>query len=160
MSNSFRPHGLYSAWLLCPWNSPGKNTGVGSHFLLLCSNLKKKSLSEPHSCCGHQSTVGSKAAVQLVLWVENLCKLRRFLIPTFHIGHWTAISGKEMRVIPNLDPIIPPKPATKSMGFWSWFRAVRGWSMRQRQNSTQGYISKMAVLRSISAGEGMVWVFT
>ena len=29
MSSSFQPHGCYS-----PWNSPGKNTGVGSHFLL------------------------------------------------------------------------------------------------------------------------------
>jgi len=23
------PHGLQPARLLCPWNSPGKNTGVG-----------------------------------------------------------------------------------------------------------------------------------
>ena len=29
MSNSLRPHGLYSSW-----NSPGQNTGVGSSFLL------------------------------------------------------------------------------------------------------------------------------
>ena len=29
VSNSLRPHGLYS-----PWNSPGQNTGVGSLFLL------------------------------------------------------------------------------------------------------------------------------
>ena len=28
-----RPHGLYPARLLCPWNSPGKNTGVGCHSL-------------------------------------------------------------------------------------------------------------------------------
>ena len=28
-SNSLRPHGLYHNRLLCPWNSPGKNTGVG-----------------------------------------------------------------------------------------------------------------------------------
>ena len=31
MSDSLRPHGLYS-----PWNSPGQNTGVGSLFLLQC----------------------------------------------------------------------------------------------------------------------------
>jgi len=31
--NSLRPHGL-PARLLCPWDSPGKNTGVGCHFLL------------------------------------------------------------------------------------------------------------------------------
>ena len=29
-----QPHGLQPARLLCPWHSPGKNTGVGSHFLL------------------------------------------------------------------------------------------------------------------------------
>ena len=35
MSNSLQPHGLQqSTRFLCPWNSPGKNTGVGSHCLL------------------------------------------------------------------------------------------------------------------------------
>ena len=30
-----QPHGLYSPpMLLCPWDFPGKNTGVGCHFLL------------------------------------------------------------------------------------------------------------------------------
>ena len=30
----FRHRGLEPAGLLCPWNSPGKNTGMGCHFLL------------------------------------------------------------------------------------------------------------------------------
>ena len=34
MSFSLQPHGLYPTRLLCPWDFPGKNTGVGSHFLL------------------------------------------------------------------------------------------------------------------------------
>ena len=34
VSNSLQPHGLWPARLLCPWNSPGKNTGLGCHFLL------------------------------------------------------------------------------------------------------------------------------
>ena len=34
MSDSLRPHGLQSARLLCPWDSPGKNSGVDCHFLL------------------------------------------------------------------------------------------------------------------------------
>ena len=34
MSCSLRPHGLEPTRLLCPWNSPGKNIGVGCHFLL------------------------------------------------------------------------------------------------------------------------------
>ena len=32
--HSLQSHGLYPARLLCPWDFPGKNTGVGCHFLL------------------------------------------------------------------------------------------------------------------------------
>ena len=32
--HSLGPHGLQPTRLLCPWNSPSKNTGVGCHFLL------------------------------------------------------------------------------------------------------------------------------
>ena len=34
VSNSLQPHRLQPAKLLCPWDSPGKNTGVGCHALL------------------------------------------------------------------------------------------------------------------------------
>ena len=34
MSNSLRPHELGLARLFCPWNSPGKSSGVDCHFLL------------------------------------------------------------------------------------------------------------------------------
>ena len=34
LSDSVRPYGLQPARLLYPWNSPGKNTGVGCHALL------------------------------------------------------------------------------------------------------------------------------
>ena len=54
----YDPMGLLSARFLCPWNSPGKNTGVGCHFLLqgcfpkwfdnskLPWNLKKRASSQ------------------------------------------------------------------------------------------------------------------
>ena len=32
--SSLRPHGLQPARLLCPWDCPGKDTGVSSHSLL------------------------------------------------------------------------------------------------------------------------------
>ena len=32
-SNSLRPYELYPTRLLCPWDSPGKNTEVGCHAL-------------------------------------------------------------------------------------------------------------------------------
>ena len=34
VSDSFQPHGLQPGRLLCPWNSVGKNTGVGCRSLL------------------------------------------------------------------------------------------------------------------------------
>ena len=34
VSGTLRPHGLQRVRLLCPWDFPGKNTGVGCHSLL------------------------------------------------------------------------------------------------------------------------------
>ena len=34
LSDFLQPHGLKPTRLFCPWNSLGKNTGVGCHFLL------------------------------------------------------------------------------------------------------------------------------
>ena len=43
MSDSVRPHRQPLTRLLCPWDSPGKNTGVGCHFLLQCMKMKSES---------------------------------------------------------------------------------------------------------------------
>ena len=43
MSNSVQPHRWQLTRLPSPWDSPGKNTGVGCHFLLQC--VKVTSLS-------------------------------------------------------------------------------------------------------------------
>ena len=45
VSDSVRPHSRQPTRLPCPWDSPGKNTGVGCHFLLQCMKVKLKSLS-------------------------------------------------------------------------------------------------------------------
>ena len=34
MFDSLQPHGLQPTRILCPWDFPGKDTGVGCHFLL------------------------------------------------------------------------------------------------------------------------------
>ena len=44
------PHGLYPTRLLCPWDSPGKNTGVGCHFLLQGIFLTQRSNLRPLHC--------------------------------------------------------------------------------------------------------------
>ena len=43
MSDSVRPHRRQPTRLPGPWDSPGKNTGVGCHFLLQCSKVKSES---------------------------------------------------------------------------------------------------------------------
>ena len=49
MSNSVRPHRWQPTRLPRPWDSPGKNTGVGCHFLLQCMKVKSES-EVAHSC--------------------------------------------------------------------------------------------------------------
>ena len=58
MSDSVRPHRRQPTRLPHLWDSPGKNTGVGCHFLLQCMNVKRESevsqscrtLSDPMDC--------------------------------------------------------------------------------------------------------------
>src|SRR5574339_651718 len=58
VSDSVRPHRQQPTRLPHPWDSPGKNTGVGCHFLLQCVKVKSESevaqscptLSDPMDC--------------------------------------------------------------------------------------------------------------
>ena len=58
MSNSVWPQRWQPTRLPRPWDSPGKNTGVGCHFLLQCMKVKSESevaqscltLSDPMDC--------------------------------------------------------------------------------------------------------------
>ena len=43
MSNSVLLHRRQPTRLPCPWDSPGKNTGVGCHYLLQCMKVKSES---------------------------------------------------------------------------------------------------------------------
>ena len=43
MSDSVRPHRWQPTRLPRPWDSPGKNTGMGCHFLLQCMKVKSES---------------------------------------------------------------------------------------------------------------------
>ena len=58
MFDSVQPHRQQPTRLPGPWDSPGKNTGVGCHFLLQCRKVKSESevagscltLSDPTDC--------------------------------------------------------------------------------------------------------------
>ena len=55
---TLQPHRWQPTRLPCPWDSPGKNIGVGCHFLLQCMKVKSESevaqsyltLSDPMDC--------------------------------------------------------------------------------------------------------------
>ena len=63
VSDSVWPHRQQPTRLLHPWDSPGKNTGVGCHFLLQCMKMKSESevaqscltLRYPMDCVAHQA---------------------------------------------------------------------------------------------------------
>ena len=42
MSDFVRPHRRQPTRLCSPWDSPGKNTGVGCHFILQCMKVKSE----------------------------------------------------------------------------------------------------------------------
>ena len=42
VSDSVRPHRLQTTTLCRPWDSAGKSTGVGCHFLLQCMKVKSE----------------------------------------------------------------------------------------------------------------------
>ena len=76
MSDSMRPHRRQSIRLLCPRNSPGKNTGVGCHFLLQCMKVKSESevaqscptLHDPMDCSLPGSSVHGIFQARVLEW--------------------------------------------------------------------------------------------
>ena len=64
------------ARLLCPWDSPGKNTGVGHHFLLQCMKVKSESevaqscltLSDPMDCSLPGSSIQGIFQARVLEW--------------------------------------------------------------------------------------------
>ena len=76
MSDSVRPHRRKPTRLLCPRDSPGKNAGVGCHFLLQCMKVKSQSevaqscptLSDPMDCSLPGSSVHGIFQVTVLEW--------------------------------------------------------------------------------------------
>ena len=89
MSDSVRPHRRQPKRLCCPWDSPGKNTGVGFHFLFQCMKVKSEvvtqlcpTLSDPMDCSLPGSSVHWIFQARVLEWgafsniyalVYNIC---------------------------------------------------------------------------------------
>ena len=75
-SNSVRPHRWQPTRLCRPWDSPGKNNGVGCHFLLQCMKVKSESevtescptLSHPMDCSPPGSSIHGIFQARVLEW--------------------------------------------------------------------------------------------
>ena len=76
MSDSVRPQRRQPTSLPRPWNSPGKNTGVGCHFLLQCMKVKIEreviqsclTPSDPMDCSPPGSSARGTFQARLLEW--------------------------------------------------------------------------------------------
>ena len=114
LSNSLQPHGLQPARLLCPWNFPGKNTGVGSLFPgdLANPGIKPTSLMSPEV-----TAWGAAVVLLLVFNLETLksCSLGGYQIHFENI-QFTSVQFSRSVVSDSLQPhesqyARPPSPS-------------------------------------------------
>ena len=76
VSDSVRPHRRQPTRPCCPWDSPGKNTGVGCHFLLQSMKVKSESevtqscptLSDPMDCSPPGSSIHGVFQARVLEW--------------------------------------------------------------------------------------------
>ena len=87
VSNSVRPHRRQPTRLPRPWDSPGKNTGVGCHCLLQCMKVKSES-----------EVVKSLSCVQLLVtpWTAEHFRCSPETIATFLISY---VHAKSLRLL-------------------------------------------------------------
>ena len=76
MSDSVRPHRRQPTRLPRPWDTPGKNTGVGCHFLLQCMKVKTEgevaqsslTLRDPMDCSPPGSSIHGIFQARVLEW--------------------------------------------------------------------------------------------
>ena len=103
MSDSVRPHRWQPTRLHRPWDSPGKNTGVGCHFLLQCMKVKSESevaqscltLRDPMDCSPPGSSVHETFQARVLEWgaiafseVRTSTEKKKLRIRTERLRYW------------------------------------------------------------------------
>ena len=89
MSDSVRPHRQQPTRLPHPWDSPGKNTGVGCHFLLQCLKVRSESevaqscptLRDPMDCSLPGSSIHGIFQARVLEWGAIAFSNPQYLLP-------------------------------------------------------------------------------
>ena len=85
VSNSVRPHRWQPTRLPHRWDSPGKNTVVGCHFLLQCMKVKSErevsqsclTLSDPMDCTPPGSSVHGIFQARVLEWGAQFLEVKK-----------------------------------------------------------------------------------
>ena len=104
MSDSVQPYRRQPTRLPRPWDSPGKNTGVGCHFLLQCMKVKSESevaqscptLSDPMDRSLPDSSIHGIFQARVLEWgaiAFSLTPVYHFVFssPTIHLSSQTGV---------------------------------------------------------------------
>ena len=89
VSDSVRPCTQQPTRLLRPWDSPGKNAGVGCHFLLQCLRVKSESevaqscptLHDPMDCSLPGSSIHGNSQARVLEWIAIAFSINEGKLP-------------------------------------------------------------------------------
>ena len=95
VSDSVQPDRRQPTRLPCPWDSPGKNTGVGCHFLLQCLKVKSESevaqscptVRDPMDCSLPGSSIHGSFQARVLEWVASAFSLAKYIFP-YLVSSW------------------------------------------------------------------------
>ena len=129
MSDSVRPHRWQPTSLPRPWDSPGKNSGVGCHFLLQCMKVKSESevaqsfptLCDPMDCSLPGSSVHGIFQARVLEWGAIASSGRMPLGEAKSLAHGCVTDRSQPQ---NLSPVLyysKPKPLCQHFFRFSWF---------------------------------------
>ena len=98
VSDSAWPHGLWPTRLLCPWDSPGKNTGVGCHALLQGIFPNQDQTQVSHSAGGFFTIWATREALY---HINNIIYLDAQIVQEF-ISSWLLCLFKTLNSHENI----------------------------------------------------------
>ena len=120
MSDSVQPHRRQPTRLPRPWDSPGKNNGVGCHFLLQCMKVRSESevtqssptLSNPMDCSPPGSSVHGIFQARVLEWgaiaFSGYCCYCCLFPLSSHFDRVSKLKAIQMVAIAKQEGLTPP----------------------------------------------------
>ena len=123
VSKSVRPHGLQPTRLLCPWDSPGKNAGMGCHFLL--QGIFPTQGSNPRLLCLLHWQAGSLTLVPPGKPLKCIKTSNHYVVHQKHsvvsqLYFKSKLIGKEIRFV---------VPRSRGRTVWNWMKAIKRYKL-------------------------------